>query len=80
MSPYYPGLEMVTDALSTMTGLSIFQAGIAVISAARILMVLSLFMFYEQVTKSSRMASIATMIYMLNPHFLFSTQNSAMKA
>jgi hypothetical protein len=33
-------------------------------------MVLSLFMLYEQITRSSRMASIATMIYMLNPHFL----------
>src|SRR3989441_11008921 len=34
-------------------------------------MILALFMFYEQVTMSSRMAGIATMIYMTNPHFLF---------
>jgi len=70
VSPYYPGLEMVAEGLSSITGLSIFQAGIAIICAARILMVLALFMFYEQITRSSRMASIATMIYMLNPHFL----------
>jgi Gpi18-like mannosyltransferase len=34
-------------------------------------MILSLFLFYEQVTRSSRMAGMATLIYMANPHFLF---------
>ncbi len=70
VSPYYPGLEIVTNAVSTTSGLSTFHAGIVVISAARLLMTLSLFMFYEQITKSSRMAGIATIIYMTNPHFL----------
>src|SRR6266566_2140882 len=70
VSPYYPGLEIVTNAVSTTSGLSTFHAGIIVISAARLLMTLSLFMLYEQVTKSSRMAGIATIIYMTNPHFL----------
>jgi hypothetical protein len=71
VSPYYPGLEIVTDALSTMTGLSTFQASIVVIGASRLLMILSLFMLYEQLTKSSRMAGIATLIYITNPQFLF---------
>src|SRR3989440_314611 len=71
VSPYYPGLEIVTNALSSIGGLSTFQAGTAVIAAARLLMILALYMFYEQVTMSSRMAGIATMIYMTNPHFLF---------
>jgi len=70
VSPYYPGLEIVTNALSTISGLSTFYAAILVISAARLLMTLSLFMLYEQVTNSSRMAGIATIIYMTNPHFL----------
>ncbi len=70
-SPYYPGLEIVTNAISTISGLSTFQAGILILSAARLLMTLSLFLFYEQITGSSRMAGIATIIYMANPHFLF---------
>src|SRR5436305_7204409 len=70
VSPYFPGLEMVTNALSTISGLNTFYASIFVISASRLLMNLSLFLFYEQVTKSSRMAGIATIIYMVNPHFL----------
>jgi hypothetical protein len=71
VSPYYPGLEIVTNALSSISGFSTFTAGVAVIAASRLLMVLVLFLFYEQVTISSRVAGIATMIYMTNPHFLF---------
>jgi hypothetical protein len=69
-SPYYPGLEIVTDAISTMTGLSAFYAGIIVINVVRILIVFSLFLLYERITDSSRMAGIAVLIYMANPHFL----------
>jgi hypothetical protein len=71
VSPYYPGMEMVTNALSAMSGLSIFHAGLIVIGVARLVMILSLFLLYEQVTRSIRMASIATIIYMTNAHFLF---------
>ncbi len=70
-SPFYPGMEMLTNAISTMSGLSTFYAGALVISAARLLMILALFLFYEQITESSRMAGIATIIYMTNPHFVF---------
>src|SRR2546425_11566098 len=43
VGPYYSGLEIVTNAVSTMSGLSTFYASIVVISAARLLMILSLF-------------------------------------
>ena len=71
VSSYYSGLEIVTNAVSTMSGLSTFYTGIIVISASRFLMILSLFLLYEQLTRSSRMAGIATTIYIVNPHFLF---------
>jgi hypothetical protein len=71
VSPYYPGLEIVTDAISTISGLSIFQAGIVLIVAARILLILSLFLFYEEITHSSRMAGLMALIYMTNSHFIF---------
>lgn len=71
VSPYYPGLEIVTNAVSTMAGLSTFYGGALVIIASRLLMVLALFLFYEQITNSSRMAGIVMLIYMTNPHFLF---------
>lgn len=71
VGPYYPGLQIVTNAVSTISGLHTFQAAVLVISAARLLMILSLFLLYEQLTNSSRMSGIATIIYMVNPHFLF---------
>src|SRR5258706_420835 len=43
VSPDYPGLEIVTNALSTMSSLSTFNAGIIVIGVARLVMILSLF-------------------------------------
>src|SRR5205085_10220088 len=70
-SPFYPGLEIMTNALSTVSRLSIFQAGMIVIGIARLVMILSLFLLYEQITKSARIAGIATILYMANPHFLF---------
>jgi hypothetical protein len=71
VSPYYPGLEIVTNSVGTMTGLSTFYAGVVVIIAARLLMVLALFLLFERITTSSRMSGVAVLVYMANPHFLF---------
>ncbi|MBA2678726.1 MAG: hypothetical protein H0U76_10090 [Ktedonobacteraceae bacterium] len=71
VSPFYPGLELVTTAVSTMSGLSVFQSGVVVVCSARFVMILALFLFYERVLVSRRAAGLATMLYMTNPHFLF---------
>ncbi len=70
VSPYYPGLEIVTNALSTLTGLDTFYAALIVIGFARLVMVLSLYLLNEQFTSSPRIAGLATLLYMGNPHFL----------
>src|SRR5204862_1717261 len=46
VSPYYPGLEIVTNAISTITGLSTFCACVIVISAYILLILLSLFLLF----------------------------------
>jgi hypothetical protein len=69
ISPLYPGLELVTAALSSVTGLSTLVAGFIVIAVARIVVLQALFALLEQVTRSSRTASIAVMIYMANSGF-----------
>lgn len=71
VSPYYPGLEIITSAISTLTGTSTFYAGVIIVGVSRLLMVSSLFLFYERITNSSRMAGITILIYMINPHFIF---------
>ena len=71
VSPLYPGMEIVTNALCSLAGLSIFSAGVVVIGAARLVLILALYLFYEEVSHSPRMAGIALLLYMTNPDFVF---------
>ena len=70
VSSLYPALEIATTGLANLTGLNIFGAGVIIVGFARIILVLALFLFYEQVSSSSRIASIGAAIYMGNPHFV----------
>jgi hypothetical protein len=71
VSPYYPGLEIVASALCNLSGMNTLQAGYTVAGVATLLMVLCIFILSELLSRSARLASIAAMIYMTNPHFLF---------
>jgi hypothetical protein len=71
ISPFYPGLEIATSALSSLTGLSIFVSGTIIRVVILLVFVLSLYLFYEHISKSARIAGIATLLYMANPQFLF---------
>jgi hypothetical protein len=70
VSSYYPGLEIITNALSSMSGLDTFLSGILVVGISRLVLVLSLFLLNERILKSSRVASLAVLLYMVSPHFL----------
>ncbi len=69
VSSLYPGLHIATIALMKLTGLDLFPAGVIVLGAARAMMMLALFMLYEQVSGSSRVAGIAALLYMGNTNF-----------
>jgi hypothetical protein len=71
ISSFYPGLEIVTNALSTLTGLSVFVSGTILIGVVQLVFVLSLYLLYERFTYSTRIASIAAVLYMANPQYLF---------
>ncbi|MGR9245118.1 hypothetical protein [Rhizobium leguminosarum] len=70
VSPLYPGLELITSALVNLSGLSVFAAGLIVLAAARMMMMLTLFLLFEKITDSARIASIACLIYMGSSTFL----------
>jgi hypothetical protein len=77
VSAYYPGLEVITSALSLLSGLSVFQSGLLVIAVARLVTILSLFLLTERLLQSSRGGSLAVLFYMANSHFmLFDAQYS----
>jgi hypothetical protein len=71
VSPLYPGLELVTAALAKLTGSSVFVAGAVVVGTARLISILSLYLLYELVSKSARLAGIGTLVYAANPSILF---------
>lgn len=67
----YVGLHSVTAALVSLGGCSIFTAGVIVIIAARMVLVLALYLLYERVSESPRAAGIALTMYMANPPYVF---------
>lgn len=71
VSALYPGLEIVTSMLISLSGLKVFSAGVVVIGLARLVLVLALYLFYKEISNSPRVAGIASLLYMTNPSFLF---------
>lgn len=70
-TPAYPGLPATTAAVASATGLSVFGAGLLVIGVARVLMTVGLFLLFKEVTKSARIAGIATLAYAGNTNYVF---------
>jgi hypothetical protein len=68
---YYPGLETVTAAIASMTGLSAFGAGLIVVGAARLVIMLGIYLLFERLTGSSRVAGLGAALYTANANFLF---------
>ncbi len=69
-SPYYPGLEIVSDLL-VRAGFSVWEAGVLVVGFGRVLLMLVLFLLYERASGDSRLASVGVLVYAANPGFLF---------
>ena len=63
----YPGLEEVTSALISATGLSVFQAGLVVSGVAHLLFICFLYLAFCVAIRSHRIAGIAILIYYSAP-------------
>jgi hypothetical protein len=72
--PFYPALELVTSAVSSVTGLSIFVSALVVIGVLRVALMAALFLLFERAA-STRVAGLAAVLYACNPNFvLFDSQ------
>ena len=71
VTPHYPGLETVTAALVSMTGMTVFAAGAIVIGIARAILMFSLFLLFEEISGSARVAGLAALLYAAAPTYLF---------
>jgi O-antigen/teichoic acid export membrane protein len=71
VSAYYPGLEIVTDALQNLTGLPAFPAAAITLLLARLVMVLAIIGVIRIVTGSYRAGAVGVLVYIANPQLLF---------
>jgi hypothetical protein len=71
VSPYYPGLHIVTEALVSVSGLSLFSAAMMVVVVARVLLAVALFLTYEQIGRNAWLAGLGVLVYMGNPNFVY---------
>lgn len=69
ISPFYPGLEIVTNALSGASGLSIFSSGLIVVGLGKAVLLATLFLITETITRSSRVAGLACVLIMTSSTF-----------
>ncbi len=69
ISPHYPGLEEVTSALVSITGLPIFTCGLIISGVAHLLFVYVLYIIFREVSNSYRIGGVAVLCYACNPHF-----------
>jgi hypothetical protein len=67
----YPGLHVVTAALSGATGGSVFAAGAVVILAARVAGCLAVFLLAERVHREPAANLLAVVVFAANPAFAF---------
>ena len=75
ISPLYPGLEILTTALADLTQLPLFGAAIAVLLVLRALLISALFLIYEKIGGSVRLAAVGCVAYMGNSGYvLFDSQ------
>lgn len=67
----FPALGVLTSSLSSVSGMSLFHSGAFVLGAARLILVVALFLLFERVSGSHRVAGVAVLLYLTNPNFLF---------
>lgn len=71
ITPKYPGLEGATSALMSLTGMSSFGSGLIIVGAARLTMMVALFVLFNAISGSARIAGIGAATYAGNSNFLF---------
>ena len=71
VSSLYPGLEIITTALSNLSGFSVVTSGVIILGIARIGFMLGLYLFYERISSSPQIGGIAALLYTANSNFIF---------
>ena len=70
ISPLYPGLELITVALSDLTGGSLFVSALILIAVTRVITVCCCFWAMERASGSARIAAVGTAAFLGNSSFM----------
>jgi len=70
-SIYYPGLELLTVSLKSITNLSLFSTGILLIGFIHSLSLVFIFLLFEKITSSTRIAALGAFLYTANTGFTY---------
>lgn len=71
VTPKYPGLESVAAGVRSLTGFGTFGSGLILIGGARLVIMLALFLFFERLSGSARIAGVGSAVYAANSNFVF---------
>lgn len=71
VSAYYPGLEVVTDAVHRLTGVPVFAAAAITLLLGRVIMVLAIISIIRVISGSYRAGAVGVLVYVANPQLLF---------
>ena len=77
VGPAYPGLQIVTEALGSLSTMPIFPVAIITLGTIRLVMTLALFLVYEHTSRSMHLAAIASLLYTGNPLFVVTNSQYA---
>ena len=69
VSPFYPGIELLTIAFKWLTGLPLLLDQMVVLVAARVVLVLCVFLIVERACHSPRAGGIGVLVYAASPEF-----------
>jgi len=70
VSAYYPGLEIVASAATSLSGLPFVMSATILLAFIRVILMLALFLLLAEVSKSVRVAALGSALYMGNQNFL----------
>ena len=76
----FPGLALVTAALSELSGLGLFASALVVAGIAKVLLCVALFLVFERLSGSDRIAAVAALLYCAHAGFLFVTAQFSYEA
>jgi hypothetical protein len=73
VSADYPGLALITAALSELSGIGLFTSALVVVGVAKVMLCVALFLIFERLSGSDRIAAVGALLYGAHASFLFVT-------